>query len=149
VIFPRLLTNIEALYAITSRNMRQSVNKMFKRISALAIYVTDLKAKKFYTEVLGLQLTSELGPNLCFLKSKSGGINIYMEGGKKQTKTDSQTCRLSFFLQTENSASETYVTLKAAGVKLLQEDPELVGDDTACFKFEDPDGNIIGVAGKP
>lgn len=123
---------------------------MFKRVRALAIYVTDLKnAKKFYTEVLGFQLSSELGPNLCFLKSKSGGINIYMEGGKKQTKTDSQTCRLSFFLQTENSASETYVTLKAAGVKLLQEDPELVGDDTACFKFEDPDGNIIEVAGKP
>jgi len=123
---------------------------MFSRISALAIYVTDLrKAKKFYTEVLGFELTAELGPKLCFLKSRSGSINIYLEGGKKQNSIDSQTCRLSFFLQAEKSASKTYATLKAAGVKLLQETPELVGDDTACFQFEDLDGNIVEVAGKP
>jgi predicted enzyme related to lactoylglutathione lyase len=122
---------------------------MFKYIRALAVYVTDLrKAKKFYTEILGFELSVDLEPNLCFLKSKSGDINIYVEGGKKQTPIDNQTCRSSFFLQAERNASETYASLKAAGVKLLQEAPELVGEETACFQFEDPDGNIIEVCGK-
>ncbi|UCG45447.1 MAG: VOC family protein [Candidatus Bathyarchaeota archaeon] len=123
---------------------------MFKSIRALAVYVTDLeRAKRFYTEVLSFKLSVDLEPNLCFLKSKSGDINIYMEGGKSQTSIDDQTSRLSFFLQAERSASETYAVLKAAGVKLLQEAPELVGGETACFQFEDPDGNIIEVCGKP
>jgi len=123
---------------------------MFNKISALAIYVTDLaRAKKFYTKVLGFELVVELGPNLCFLKSKSGNINIYLEGNKKPAQIDNQTSRLSFFLQAEKTAPETYAYLKAAGVKLLQKAPELVGDDTACFQFEDPDGNIIEVCGKP
>lgn len=122
---------------------------MFKSIRALAIYVTNMKkAKRFYTQILGFEVSAELGPNLCFLKSKSGDIHIYMEGGQKQTPVDNQTSRLSFFLQAERPASETYASLKAAGVKLLQKAPELVGDDTACFQFEDPDGNIIEVCGK-
>jgi len=126
------------------------VKLMFKRVRAVAIYVTDLKrAKKFYNEILSFELSAELGANLCFLKSKSGDINIYMEGGKKQTSIDNETCRLSFFLQAERTASETYASLRKAGVKLLQEAPELVGDETACFQFEDPDGNIIEVSGKP
>lgn len=123
---------------------------MFERVRALAVYATDLKrTKRFYTEVLDFELSAELGPSLCFLKSKSGNINIYLEGGKKQTQVDNQTSRLSFFLQAERSASETHASLKAAGVNLLQEAPELVGDKTACFQFEDPDGNIIEVCGEP
>ncbi len=123
---------------------------MFKRVRALAIYVTDLeRAKKFYTEILGFMVSVELGPNLCFLESKSSEIQIYMEGGKKPVSIDNQTCRLSFFLQAEKPVSKVYAAFKAAGVKLLQEKPEFVGDDTYCFQFEDPDGNIIEVAGKP
>ena len=113
---------------------------MFERIGALAIYVTDLKkAKNFYSEILGFEVSADLNPNLSFLRSKSGHINIYMEGEKKQDLINSQTCRLSFFLQAEKSASETYACLKA---------PEPVGDETACFQFKDPDGNIIEVSGK-
>jgi predicted enzyme related to lactoylglutathione lyase len=123
---------------------------MFKSIRALAIYVTDLdQAKRFYTEILGFSLSVDLGSNLCFLKSKLNDINVYLEGGKKPTSIDNQTCRLSFFLQAERNASERYNSLKAAGVKILQDAPELVGDETACFQFEDPDGNIIEVCGKP
>lgn len=123
---------------------------MFESARTLAVYVTDMqRAKKFYTEILGFEISAELGPNLCFLKSKSGKIYIYLEGGNKPTSIDPQTSRLSFFLQAENSASETYATLKSAGVKLLQKAPEQVGEDTYCFQFEDPDGNIIEVAGRP
>jgi catechol-2,3-dioxygenase len=46
---------------------------MFTNIRALAIYVTDMqRAKKFYMDVLGFELSADLGPNLCFLKSQVG-----------------------------------------------------------------------------
>lgn len=119
---------------------------MFKNIGALAVYVTDLKrAKRFYTKTLGFELSADLGPSLCFLKS--GDINMYLEGGKKPNSVDNQTSRLSFFLTTEKSAFETCASLKAAGVQVLQETPELVDDETACFQFVDLDGNIIEACG--
>jgi predicted enzyme related to lactoylglutathione lyase len=122
---------------------------MFKSIRALAIYVTNMgRAKKFYTEILGFKVSAEIEPNLCFLESESGNIHIYLQGGNKTTPIDRKTCRLSFFLQAEKSASETYALLKSAGVKLLQTAPELVGDNTSRFQFQDPDGNIIEIAGK-
>lgn len=121
---------------------------MFKTIGSLAIYVTDLdRAKKFYTEILGFKISADLGPTLCFLASVSGDIDIYLEGGHAPSTVDNQTARLSFFLRSERSAAETYDALKQAGVTLLQDAPEPVGDDTYCFQFLDPDGNVLEVAG--
>ncbi len=121
---------------------------MFNRVSSLAIYVTDLeRAKRFYTDILGFEIRADLGPTLCFLVSKSGNIDIYLEGGHKPSKVDNETARLSFFLESEKSASETYAALKSAGVNVLTE-PGCVGDDTWCFQFTDPDGNVIEVSGK-
>lgn len=123
---------------------------MFESASTLAVYVTDMtRAKKFYTEILQFDISADLGPELCFLKSKSGKFYIYLKGGYKPCAIDSRTSRLGFFLRSEKSAAETLAQLKAAGVKVLQETPEQVADDTACFQFEDPDGNIIDVAGSP
>jgi len=72
-----------------------------------------------------------------------------LEGGCKPSAIDRETSRLSFFLEAEKSASETYKALKAADVRLVQGAPEQVGDDTYSFQFEDPDGNIIEVTGRP
>ena len=122
---------------------------MFKRISSLAVYVTDLqRAKKFYTDILGFDVRADLGPTLCFLAFKSGNIDIYLEGGHKPSTVDNQTARLSFFLESEKSASETFAALKSAGVNLLQDEPEQVDDNTYCFQFTDPDGNVIEVSGR-
>lgn len=109
----------------------------------MAVYTDMKRAKKFYIEILGFETFSEATPQLCLLKSTSSDINIYLAGGYKPASTDNKISRLSFFL----SASETYALLKTAGVKLLQEAPGFVGDNTYCFQFEDPDGNIIEVAG--
>jgi predicted enzyme related to lactoylglutathione lyase len=123
---------------------------LFGNITTVAVYVSDTeRAKKFYTETLGFQMAADINPNLCFLKSQSGRINIYLEGGKRRGSVDGETCRLSFFLQTEKPASEVFEYLKDRGVKVLQDGPQFVGDDTYCFQFEDPDGNILEVAGKP
>jgi len=121
---------------------------VFESASTLAVYVTDMaRAKKFYTEVLKLEISADLGPELCFLKAKSGEFTVYLRAGHKPHTADSKTSRLGFFLRSKESAAETLVQLKAAGVKVLQDEPEQVADDTACFQFEDPDGNIIDVAG--
>ena len=122
---------------------------MFRTIRSLAIYVTDLeRAREFYTHILGFEVAADIPPNLCFLKSKSGGIEICLEGGHKPSMVDNQTARLGFFLESERTAAEAYAALKSAGVQLLQDEPEEVGEDTYCFQFTDPDGNIIEVSGK-
>ncbi len=121
---------------------------MFTRIGALAVFVTDKeRAKEFYTDVLGFEVAADLGPDLCFLKSKSGAIDIYLEGAKRRSDIDAQNSRLSFFLRTESSAAEAFTMLREAGARLLQEAPEAVDDETARFQLIDPDGNIIEVCG--
>lgn len=121
---------------------------MFARVTAVAVYVTDKeRAKRFYTEVLGFDVTVDLGPELCFLRSKSGEIDVYLEGGMKPAAVDRASSRLSFFLRAEQSAQETYSRLRQAGVKLLQTAPEAVDERTACFQLQDPDGNILEVCG--
>jgi predicted enzyme related to lactoylglutathione lyase len=123
---------------------------LFESITTVAVYVSDTeRAKKFYTETLGFQMAADIHSNLCFLKSESARINIYLEGGKRRGSVDEEACRLSFFLQTEKPASEVFEYLKGRGVKVLQDSPQFVGDDTYCFQFEDPDGNILEVAGRP
>jgi catechol 2,3-dioxygenase-like lactoylglutathione lyase family enzyme len=120
---------------------------MFKSIRSLAVYVSDMdRAKEFYTKVLGFEVAFDLGDSLCFLKSRNGKIDIYLEAGMKPSKTDNKTCRLSVFLQAEKPAKEVFAELKAAGVRVLQDVPEPVDDETACFQFLDPDGNIIEVS---
>lgn len=121
---------------------------MFESASTLAVYVTDMaRAKKFYTEVLKFEVSADLGPELCFLKAQSGKFYIYLKAGNTPHPVDDTMCRLGFFLRSKKSATETLAQLKSAGVTVLQDEPEQVGDDTACFQFKDPDGNIIDVAG--
>jgi catechol 2,3-dioxygenase-like lactoylglutathione lyase family enzyme len=125
---------------------------MFTEIRCLAVYVTDMeRAKKFYTEVLGFEISADVHPNLCFLRSKTGRgkVPIYLEGGHKPASADDDTARLSFFLEPEKRVPEVFEELKRAGVKILQEAPELVSDDIMWFQFCDPDGNILEVSGKP
>jgi len=122
---------------------------MFKQVHTLAIYVSDIaRARDFYTRILGFKVRIDVHPGLSFLQSPNGEIDIYLEGGMKPVRPDNQSCRLSFFLEAGKSAAETYAALKTAGVKLLQAAPEPVSDDTACFQFEDPDGNILEVSGR-
>ncbi|UCE26015.1 MAG: VOC family protein [Candidatus Coatesbacteria bacterium] len=122
---------------------------MFTEISCLAVYATDYeRSKRFYIEVLGFDVRVELGPNLCFLVSKSGDVHIYLEGGYDPNPVGERDARLSFFLESEKSIYETYDDLKTAGAKLLHDAPEQVGDDRYVFRLADPDGNLIEASGK-
>lgn len=117
---------------------------MFRSINTLAIYVSDMeRAKRFYTEVLGFDVRVDLGPELSFLVSKSGDIHIYLEAGMEPRPVDAKSTRLSFFLKSERTAQEAFDTLSKAGVTLLNDSPEEVGDGVYTFRFLDPDGNIL------
>ena len=123
---------------------------MFKGVQTLAVYVTDMvRARQFYTDILGFRVRADVHPGLCFLASPNGRIDIYLEAGMKPAAVDNETVRLSFFLETEATAAETYGRLKAAGVRLLQDAPEEVGDGIFCFQFLDPDGNVLEACGRP
>jgi len=122
---------------------------VFERISSLGVYVTDLeRARKFYTETLGFEVSADLGPTLCFLRSKSGKVNIYLEGGHKPATADADTARLSFFLEPADSVHKVFDFLKTQGVNPMQSAPEQVGDDVWWFQFPDPDGSILEVSGR-
>jgi len=123
---------------------------VFKDVQTLAVYATDMaRSRQFYTEVLGFKVRAEVHPGLCFLSSPNGKIDIYLEAGMKPAAVDNCTARLSFFLETEATAAETFAHLKAAGVRLLQDAPEEVGDGIFCFQFLDPDGNVLEACGRP
>jgi len=123
---------------------------MFKGVQTLAVYATDMaRSRQFYTEVLGFKVRAEVHPGLCFLASPNGKIDIYLEAGMKPSAMDNGTARLSFFLETESTAADTLARLKAAGVTLLQDAPEEVGDGIFCFQFLDPDGNVLEACGRP
>jgi catechol 2,3-dioxygenase-like lactoylglutathione lyase family enzyme len=121
---------------------------MFEGCDTLAVYVSDMgRAKAFYTEVLGFLVRVELGPGLCFLVSRSGGLHIYLEAGHRGHQPGEEDCRLSFFLRTSGSVFGVFDRLKKAGVELLDEAPEEAGDGTYTFRFRDPDGNILEAVG--
>ncbi len=88
-----------------------------------------------------------LGPDLCFLVSGSGDLHVYLEAGHRVNRLDEDVCRLSLFLQTEGSVFEVLKGLKEAGVELLDDVPEEVGENTYTFRFRDPDGNILEAIG--
>jgi catechol 2,3-dioxygenase-like lactoylglutathione lyase family enzyme len=121
---------------------------VFSNARCLAVYVTDLdRAIRFYTEVLGFEVRVRLNPDLCFLSSKEPGLDIYLEGGMEPSRTGERSSRLGFFLQTEGPAREAFDRLRAMGVKVIDEEPVEVDDETLTFRFEDPDGNLLDASG--
>lgn len=121
---------------------------MFQGVHTVAVYVSDMaRAKEFYTQVLGFEQGWDVHENLSFLKV--GTAHVYLEGGYEPAEISERIIRLSFFLEAEKSVKEVFDTLKARGVKLVQDSPEEIGHDVWWFQFRDPDGNILEVSGKP
>jgi len=121
---------------------------VFESIGSLAVYVTDKeRATRFYVEKLGFEVEFDLGPELVFLKSGNGRIHVYLEGGKQPAATGKDSCRLGFYLRTAEPARKLFDRLRQAGVRTVEDEPEQVADDTACFGLYDPDGNIVEVSG--
>ncbi|NLI97804.1 VOC family protein [bacterium] len=121
---------------------------MFQGVHTVAIYVSNIaRAKEFYIQILGFEHGWDVHDNLTFLKV--GSTHVYLEGGYESHEITDKSLRLSFFLEADESVKEIFEALRSNGVVTIQESPEQVGDDTWWFQFQDPDGNILEVSGKP
>lgn len=122
---------------------------MFSGISVLSIYVSDLeKAKKFYIDLIGFELSVDMGSNACFLKFGTGELGVYIEGGYFSAGSTSTTTRLGFCLEASGSVKQLFNKLKRSETRVLQEAPQKVGENIYWFQFEDPDGNVLEVSGE-
>jgi catechol 2,3-dioxygenase-like lactoylglutathione lyase family enzyme len=119
---------------------------MFHGVHTVAIYVSDIvRAKQFYTHVLGFEQGWDVHENLTFLKV--GSTYVYLEGGYNTSGITDKSTRLSFFLEVEKPIKEIFEILKSRGVEPIQSSPERVGHDVWWFQFRDPDGNILEISG--
>ncbi len=120
---------------------------MFKSVSCVAVYATDIdRSRDFYTGTLGFRVAADLG-GLCFLKSASGAIDVYLESVGNRSGAAADSARLGFFLTSEGPVQAAMDRLRGMGVRVLEDSPVRVDDHTGCFRFADPDGNLIDVSG--
>lgn len=113
-------------------------------VRAVGIYATDLeKSIRFYCDTLSFTLVTKIPPAIAILKS--GSVSLYIESGYKPNTNQQENVRATVFLDVSVPATEMFTHLKSAGVKILQEKPERLGDDVWWFQFEDVDGNILEI----
>lgn len=112
-----------------------------------SIAVKDLgEAKKFYQDVLGLEVSSEHGGGI-FFKSGNGGVFVY-------TSEQAGTNKATYASWTVDDVEGTVAELSSKGVTFEHYDnipgAELVGDvhvmgSLKSAWFTDPDGNILNI----
>lgn len=115
-------------------------------MNVLAVYVTDLeKAKSFYIEQLGFEECEEMSPGILV---RSGNVTLYIEGGRKEQKSEPRESSEFSPCFATDSVKQTYNILRSRGVKVVEEYQEFA-PTFALFKIVDPDSNLIEFAGKP
>jgi catechol 2,3-dioxygenase-like lactoylglutathione lyase family enzyme len=120
---------------------------MVDSVRAIGIYTTDLdRSTLFYKDVLGFELVTLIPPAIAIMKS--GNVNLYIESGYNPDQEQKDKTRSSVFLEISIPAKQAFESLKADGVRLLQDSPEQLGDDVWWFQFCDPDGNILEFTSK-
>jgi predicted enzyme related to lactoylglutathione lyase len=116
---------------------------MIKDILGVAIYVDDFEtARDFYAHTLGLELASQSGPNACFFRIADNPNAVYLEGGHPRHSVPADATQLSFMLAVD-SAPEQFVRLTEAGVRMVHDTPQELGEGNFWFRFYDPAGNIV------
>lgn len=115
-------------------------------LAVVAVYATDIKrAAGFYCELLGFEVVGEMPPGLLL---SAGNLTMYLEGGRTgraRAGLDAPTMSACF---TSGSVKATWERLRAAEVPVVEEYVE-PADGFAMFRVEDPDGNVVEIAGKP
>ncbi|MBN2363916.1 VOC family protein [candidate division WOR-3 bacterium] len=115
-------------------------------LNVLTLYVSDIEtAKKFYKEILGFEDGGEMPPGVLF---KSGKVTIYAEPGRRKKPEQSREYAEFSPSFSVDSVRECHEFLKTEGVKIVEKYQEFA-PDFALFKFEDPDGNLLEISGKP
>ena len=116
---------------------------MVRDILGVAIYVDDFEsARDFYAHTLGLEIASQAGPNACFFRINDNSSAVYLEGEHPHSSVDPHASQLSFMLVVD-SAPEAFVRLTEAGVRMVHDEPQQLGEGNFWFRFYDPAGNIV------
>lgn len=115
-------------------------------IGVITIYTDDYdKAIKFYSKFLGFEVKAKVGENGCW--GTMGAVNVYIEGGNTKVNIQPNSTRSSVAL-TVASAESTFNEFKSGGVELIQNEPQLIGEEDWWFQFKDPAGNILEIFGE-
>jgi len=117
-----------------------------KGLSVLAIYVADLaRAETFYFEHLGFEKTGDVDPGILM---RAGDVLLYLEQ-TSETLDRTAGAPLGFCPCFETaSVKASFDALSEAGVP-IQVPYQEFGPTFAFFRFADPDGNLIEIAGEP
>jgi catechol 2,3-dioxygenase-like lactoylglutathione lyase family enzyme len=106
-------------------------------IDHLVLHVDDVvRAKKFYTEVLGMTVYRESDQQV-FLRAGSQGVALFRKRGDRPLTTGSDLNHLAL-----NVAAGTYDALKADLEKHGVVVTGRPGEDR-CIYFQDPDGHRL------
>jgi catechol 2,3-dioxygenase-like lactoylglutathione lyase family enzyme len=115
-------------------------------LAVIGIYVTDIKkATGFYVELLGFEVVAEMPPGLML---SAGGLTLYLEGGRKGRATAGLDAPTTSACLTTGSVKATWERMRKASVPVIETYRE-PADGFAMFRVEDPDGNVVEIAGAP
>jgi len=118
-------------------------------VKSVMVYVDDFRrAFEFYSNVLGLVKSSDMGEEACFFHVAGNRYGLYLEGGHTHSAVEENAARTSFTLEVK-SASDFHGKLREAGVKLLHDAPQDMGRGYLWFQFRDPAGNILEAISGP
>ena len=111
------------------------------------IAVKDIdRAKKFYSEKLGLEPTSEMGSEFFMLKSGDTTLNVYKSDFAGTNKATLLTFDVDDIDAEVRELKDKGISFEHYGLEGLKADGDIYsgqGMKTAWFK--DPDGNILSL----
>lgn len=115
-------------------------------LAVVAIYATNIKkATGFYVDLLGFEIAAEMPPGLLL---SAGELTLYLEGGRKGRATAGLDEPTTSACLTTGSVKATWERLRAKSVPVIETYRE-PAEGFAMFRVEDPDGNVVEVAGAP
>jgi catechol 2,3-dioxygenase-like lactoylglutathione lyase family enzyme len=116
----------------------------------IALKVTDMvRSKKFYQDMLGMEVVWEPDPQNVYLSSGCDNIALHEVSQSFATgATEQQLDHLGFVVATIDQVKQLEETFRASGVKIVH--PFKVHrDGSASFYCADPDGIVIQMLYEP
>jgi predicted enzyme related to lactoylglutathione lyase len=113
------------------------------------VYVEDYKqAYDFYTTVLGLERSVEMGESSCLFRVGENKYGLYLEGGNTPNSISDKSSRTAFTFKV-NDGPGFFSHLKQNGVRTIQDVAQEMGNGTTWFQFYDTAGNILEAISEP
>ncbi|GAB4152245.1 MAG: hypothetical protein Kow00107_02800 [Planctomycetota bacterium] len=114
-------------------------------IAFVSVYAENYQdAFKFYSEVLGLQKSFDMGDAACFFEL-GNDQGLYLQGGNRRQSLDMETMRCAFTF-TVPSMNDLVGALEENDVDIVHP-PQEMGENIFWVVFKDPDGNLLEAIG--